>query len=314
MTRAAVSTSVKLRVIKLAQQGKQAFLAKRYDEALRHWRDAYTLWRKPQLLYNIALAYERSGRPTQAMTFLRAFFNEAKTTPQKPDLMKGARKLEGALSPQVCVLGLIGPKGAQAFVDDKLVGNLPLEVVLAPGTHRLTLKGLGYTTVKRTITLVAGRTTLLDVHLPRAVRPRLPTRPVSTTRPRPGGPAAHGLGTQPPSPSSGKGLHPAYTLAAAGVALALAGVAVGTGLLAVGRYEEFQTNPTLDSRARVKTLQDATNSLWGLAGAVGAAAVVLAIFTRWRSRPESRARPTPTPTVDIVPGPGGLGVAVRGSF
>lgn len=302
-TRAAVSTTVKLRVIKLARQAKRAFLASRYDEALRHWRRAYTLWPKPQLLYNIALAYERSRRPAQAMTFLRAFFAEAKTHPQKRALMRGARKLERSLLPRISVLGLSGPKGAQAFVDGKLVGSLPLEVVLLPGTHRLELRAPGRTTAKRTITLRAGRTTLLDVQMRTAGR-----RPALRPDPRPG----LGHGAHPATSHPRKGLHMAYTLTLAGLALALAGAAVSTGLLAVKRYDEFQANPSLGSRARVKSLQDATNSLWAVAGAAGVAAVVLAIFTRWRAARESPSRPAPT--VDIDLGPGGLGVAVRGIF
>jgi len=296
--RAAVSTSVKIKVINLARRGKRAFVAKRFDEAIRHWRRAYSLWPKPQLLYNIALAYERSRRPAQAMTFLREFFTQAKTEPQKTTLMRGARKLRQSLSRRVCVLGLTGTQGAQAFVDDKLVGTVPLEAVLLPGTHRLELRAPGRTTVKRRITLEAGRTTLLDVHLRPARRRRL-VRPEPRPRPRPG--------TAPL-----KGLHMAYSLTAVGVALALAGAAVGTGLLAIERYDDFQANPTLASRARVKTLQDATNSLWALAGAAGVTAVVLAIFTRWRSGRESP--PRRAPTVDIEVGPGGLGVALRGSF
>ena len=104
----------------------------------------------------------------------------------------------------------------------------------------------------------------------------------------------------------------AYTLSAAGLALALAGTAVGTGVLAVKRYDEYQADKTADNRARVKTLQNTTNAMWALSGAAGVAAIVLAIFTRWRSGGESRARPSTT--VDIALGAGGLGLAVRGGF
>jgi len=311
--RAAVSTSVKVRVIKLAQQGKRAFLAKKYDEALGHWRKAYSLWPKPQLLYNIALAYEQAGKPAEAMTFLRVFFAEAQTQPQKPALLKGARKLERSLVPRVSVLGLSGHTGAQVLVDGKRAGTLPTEVVLLPGAHRLELRAPGRITVTRSLTLTAGRTTLLHVPLhPEPDRPALRPRPRIQTHPHSGPGLDPGLGTSPTPSGRRSGLHMVYTLTAAGIALALAGTAVGTGLLAVQRYDDFQTNPTLSSRARVKTLQDATNSLWALAGAAGVAAVVLAIFTRWRTGPE--APPRPTKKVDLTLGPGGMGVALRGSF
>ena len=102
--RSSVSTSVKIKVVKLARKGKRAFLAKRYEDALRHWKRAYGLWPKPQLLYNIALAHSHAGQPIKAMSFLRAFFAEARTQPQKRRLMRRARKLESTLQPQVSVL------------------------------------------------------------------------------------------------------------------------------------------------------------------------------------------------------------------
>ncbi len=304
--RAAVSTSVKLRVIKLAQAGKRAFMAKKYQEALRNWRQAYSLWPKPQLLYNIALAYDGFGKPAQAMTFLRAFFKEARSQPQKPALMAEARKLESGLTPKTSVLGLSGHKGAQAFVDGKLVGTLPLEIVLLPGAHSLELRSPGRITVKRALKLPAGRTTLLDVQMvPTPRRPTLRPRPLVRPRPRPR------LGPRPQPGPPPKGLHMAYALTAAGVAVALAGAAIGTGVLAVKRYDEFQDTPTLASRKRVKTLQDATNGLWAVAGTAGVAAVVLAIFTRWRSKRESSKAAS---ALRLGTGPGGLGVTVHGRF
>lgn len=307
--RTAVSTSVKLRVVKLAQQGKRAFVAKKFGEALKHWRKAYTLWPKPQLLYNIALAYERDKKPARALTFLRTFFAEAKSQPQKPALMLGAKKLERTLQPQVSVLHVSGPQGARVFLNDTLAGILPLDVVLLPGSYRLELRASGLTTVKRKILLEAGRNTLLDVKMyPVPRRPRLRLRPRTRPRTRPG----PGTGKPPTRPAPAKGLHMAYFLTATGLALALAGTAVGTGVLAVKRFDEFQANKTAENRTRVKTLQNTTNAMWGLAGAAGVAAIVLAIFTRWRSGGESRARPSTQ--VDIALGSGGLGVAVRGSF
>lgn len=298
--RGAVSTSVKIKVIKLARKGKRAFLAKRYDDALGHWQQAYGLWPKPQLLYNIALAHSRASRPVRAMSFLRAFFTEAKSQRQKRGLMRRARKLERSLQPQVAVLEISGPKGAEVFLNDKRAGTVPVEAVLRPGPHRLELRAKGRIAVSRTLWLPSGRTTALHIQMRLA-----PQRPVAR-RPGPGsGSPGDDAGPQ-------KGLHMAYSLGAAGVALALAGIAVGTGMLAIKRYDEFQANPTSTTRARVKTLQDATNGLWGVAGAVGVAAVVLAIFTRWRQRRESAAHPAPR--VELGVGPTALGVSVQGGF
>ncbi|MFH2010967.1 MAG: PEGA domain-containing protein [bacterium] len=285
----AVSTSVKIRVIKLARQGKRAFSKKRYDQALRFWKTAYSLWPKTQLLFNIALAHERLKQPAQAMTFLREFEREAERTQLKSSLLKAARKLFGSLDSQVSVLALRGHSGARVFVDGKLVGTVPLTVVLLPGSRTLEFRTPGRPAVRRQVELTAGRTTSLPVHFPRLRPP---------PRPRP--------------PAQKKGLHMAYALSLAGLALALSGAAIGTGLLAKQRYDAFQDDPTASTRDRVRVLRDATNGLWAAAGIAGVGAVVIAIFTRWKSRRE--APQSASLGVELDVGSAGLTVSIHGRY
>jgi len=284
----AVSTSVKIRVIKLARRGKRAFNRKRYEKALRFWRKAYGLWPKTQLLFNIALAYDRLKKPAQAMTFLREFEREAVKKQLKSSLLKAARKLFQSLDSQVSVLALRGHKGARVLVDGKLVGTVPLEVVLLPGSRKLEFRTEGRPVVRKQVELTAGRTTSLPVHFPR-IRP--------TPRPRP--------------PAKKKGLHMVYALSLAGLALGLSGAAIGTGMLAKQRYEEFQDDPTTSTRNQVRVLRDATNGLWAVAGIVGVSAVVIAIFTRWKTRRESA---TAQLELELDVGSGGLGVRLHGRY
>lgn len=48
-----------------------------YDDALREFKAAYDLSKRPELLLNIATVYERMGRPRDAVDALTQFLNEA---------------------------------------------------------------------------------------------------------------------------------------------------------------------------------------------------------------------------------------------
>ena len=314
----AVSARVKLTVVRLARQGKRHFNAKRYREALSHWKKAYGLWPKPQLLFNIALAYDKLGAPEEAMTYLQAFEREAARVKIGARVMAAAARLRASLTPRVARLAVSGTGGARVFADGKLVGTIPLTAVLRPGVRFIDVRAAGFDPDRRRILLPAGSLTRLIVHLsptPRVAPPprkrRIVVRPPPPRRRRvPPGPV-----TPPPpggAPRPKRGLHMAYALGTAGLALALAGAAIGTGLEAIRQYDRFQDEPTAPNRDRVIRFRDATTGLWVAAGAAGAAAVVLAIFTRWRSPPEQA--PAPRRSWQLVPGPAGLGLGVRGGF
>jgi tetratricopeptide (TPR) repeat protein len=53
--------------------GREAFDAGRFDAALWRWQEAYDLSARPQLLYNLGLAYDRLGRKREAIAKYEAF-------------------------------------------------------------------------------------------------------------------------------------------------------------------------------------------------------------------------------------------------
>jgi hypothetical protein len=291
--RPTVSAAVKLQVVRLAREGKRAFARKDYVAALGHWRKAYGLWPRPLLLFNIALACDKLDRPAESLTFLREFQREAAGEKLPRALVAAVGKLERELAPRTAVLAVTGPKGARVTLDGRLLGVAPLEVVVRPGRRALEVSLPGRAVVRRELELPAGRDTRLSVEVP-------PARPL-TPAPLPT-PAAPGW----------RRLPLVYCLSTAGLALVLAGVAVGAGLRAVAAYETFQDAPTRPSRDRVVAWRDATNSLWALAGLAGAGAVALAVFTRWRRGPAREADPTARPgvAVDLQ----GLGFRLSGTF
>lgn len=60
------------------------------------------------------------------------------------------------------------PRGAKVFVADELVGTTPLEVPLDAGVHQLRIELDGYIGLQRTVDVVAGESTTLELRLQRA--------------------------------------------------------------------------------------------------------------------------------------------------
>jgi tetratricopeptide (TPR) repeat protein len=270
-----VTAAVKLKVVRLAREGKQAFARQQYAEALERWKAAYALWPRPALLFNLALAYDKLDDPEQSLTFLREFLAESQRGPVDRALLREAERMERKLAPLLAELVLSGPAGVEVTVNGRRAGKLPLTVVVRPGIVTLELKTEGREPLRQTLEVQGGKVTRHAVVLP-------PPRPV----PRPAPPPA-------PPPARRRGLHPAYALSLLAASVALAGTAAGTGLLAMDRYETFKAEPTATTRSRVAALRDATNALWALAGATAAAGVVLAVLASWKPqerRVERRAR------------------------
>lgn len=103
-----------------------------------------------------------------------------------------------------------------------------------------------------------------------------------------------------------------YCLGTAGLAVALSVTAVVTGLQAVKAYDRFQDAPTPVTRSRVVAFRDATNSLWAIAGIAGAAAVTLAVLTRWRRAPAREVASADPPRLELRLE--GAGLSLTGAF
>src|SRR5690606_34026814 len=65
------------RALQFYEQGDEAYAAGRYQEAADAFAQAYQLSPRPLLLYNLANAYERLERYTDAIQMLRAYLDSA---------------------------------------------------------------------------------------------------------------------------------------------------------------------------------------------------------------------------------------------
>ena len=68
------------------------------------------------------------------------------------------------------------PTGAQVVIDGKPAGATPLDLTLPAGTHQLSLSADGRSDAAKTVTIVKGQPTTLEVALPLPLPPRRPSK------------------------------------------------------------------------------------------------------------------------------------------
>lgn len=167
---AAPKKDAKARGKELTQQAKAAFQAGQYDDAGRLYLEAYDvaqsggLGEKPELLFNAALAYEKSGRCDRVADLLGRY---AKKRPS-PEI---DARLEKAIRCAPLVLVSSEPSDAEVWIDGEQRGKTPLELRLLAGAHRLELRREGFAPVEVSLTVDPG--------VPRNVSLRL--EPLRTT-------------------------------------------------------------------------------------------------------------------------------------
>lgn len=125
------------------QAGSSYYKQGRYTDAIREFREAYDLSKKPALLYNIAQALERLGRTQDAVSYYERYLKESKSTDQTlaakiVNLKKAIRSTAVAIDCNV--------KGASVLIDSKIVGTTPLRspMPVGSGTHEIRVEKSGY--------------------------------------------------------------------------------------------------------------------------------------------------------------------------
>jgi iron complex outermembrane receptor protein len=75
-------------------EGIAAYKIQDYDAAIVHFRESYLLDPSPNLLFNIARAYQMKGDPVQALTFYKQFVKDAPDDPTAPKVRIRIEELE----------------------------------------------------------------------------------------------------------------------------------------------------------------------------------------------------------------------------
>lgn len=79
-------TTDKATAKKLYDEGLRRYNVAEYPEAIRAWKEAYVISKRPLLLFNIAQAYRLSGDCTQAMSFYDSYRREESNLKNQSEL------------------------------------------------------------------------------------------------------------------------------------------------------------------------------------------------------------------------------------
>jgi hypothetical protein len=112
-----------------------------YERALQHYMRANDLVPHPSTVFNIATNYERLGKLHESLVWFQRYVDEARNAPDREAVLRRIRDLKARIQaeapPPTGTLRVIGPIGAQVFVDDAPIGTIPQTFDLPPGSHRV---------------------------------------------------------------------------------------------------------------------------------------------------------------------------------
>jgi hypothetical protein len=267
---------------RLFARGQTLYAKRRYRQAIAVLEEALRHWNRREIQFNIALCYFELRDAVGAIRHLRAYLRGASRRERRavPRRLRRLRRKVGV------VVIESSDANAEIVINGIPRGKGKVEWVVRPGAVKVAIHRPGSVNVWRTLRTRAGGTTYWDVTVDR-IR-------VVGPGPIPGGGFKYRL-------------HWQWFAVAAGVAVVAAGVAVGLGVKTRSLHDDFDANPTWDTRDKGLRFQTLTNVMWSLAGVGAVSAAVLAYFTRWKRSERPRARrlvPVLTPT----------GVGISGRF
>jgi hypothetical protein len=238
-----------------------AFEIGAYDDALTHFRRALELAPTDVVRFNIAVCLERLGRLRESRDAYRALA-ESEMLPDR----ERARALAaaGELEPQLGLLIIDHPVGAEVRIDGRWTCRVPCREPIEPGSHQLALVGA-----------LAGE----QVEVPAG------TVTVSLT-PLPEAPSEIVLGA-PDRPAEGRDLTPLFWTGAGLSGLAL-GSAIYFGVRTEDLRAQFTATPTEELRADGLLHRDLTNASLVVLG-LGLTLVVVDVIWWWLEQPRGRS-------------------------
>lgn len=276
-------------------KGGAHYAKERYKQAIAEFKRAYSFWKNPRILLNIAICYSEMNRAVQAVIYLR----RARETATAEQLIKLQKKIPAGLKAregQVADLEVVMPDGAaEIYINDEPAGRTPVKRVLAPGTVRVVVKLDGRVKVSKTLELKAGDVKTFALKQWPAAAPKKPSRSFRSWRAR-------------------VAILPIYYVGAAAL-VTLVGTAalIGTGVRTEQIQDDYYSSPNLDTRGRGVRYRAATNALIAVTVTAGLAAGVLALFTDWSRLPWKKEKSTATRILPSV-GRGGFGLSATGHF
>ena len=163
------------------EQGRRAYEAGRFEEALQAFRNAYNIFSHPDILYRVAECQDKLGREREALANYREFLARSPDAPDAPRIRGIVRALEDRIAREaVTTLQFrTEPQGALVTVDGTEVGRTPLEIGVEPGSRSFVVTLPGHERVEERLRVKEGQSLVLRYHL----APLRPTAAVRTSSP-----------------------------------------------------------------------------------------------------------------------------------
>ena len=147
-------------------KAREAFARAVAAEERKDWRtavdeylDAYQLAPHPDVLFNVAVAYEKLDDFRQAAGYYSRYLQDA---PAAPDRAKVERTIDGLRKRPSKVTVESAPLGAMIVVDGERKGRAPLELKLAGGAHQVVAEH-GGAQASRMVTVEFGEPTAITL-------------------------------------------------------------------------------------------------------------------------------------------------------
>jgi len=278
-----------------------AYREGRYAEAVDAFLKAYEHDPAPDLIYNVAQAYEKAGELPNALRSYRQYLRLAPQAEDRATVEVRMRNLEKRLQAkgvqQVSVLST--PSGASVVLDGKEVGKTPFTTEIAPGKHELVLSHPDHPDTTKQFVLAPDRSMELDIALGGSSAPAgEPARGAEPLMP-PGEPMRD-------APPDGPAVR-APTWIALGVGAAALGGALAFELARRGAEDDADASRTQiehrDHYDRMESRQTTARILAGVGAVAVVAGGVLLAIDLGRDR---------GPSVAIGCTDGACGIAARG--
>lgn len=275
------------------RRGQTAYQQGDYEAAITEWSAAYQADPRPLLQYNLAQAYERLGRLTEARQALETYVaHAASDDTNQSDARARLSSLRERLSHTgVRVSG--GPEGASILIDGHDWGRTPRPDMIAvePGTHRLIVRLAGYQDFNATMVVPAGQTVDMPIEM---TANAAPTATQTATAATTGNTGSAGATASAGTPSHGSSPLPIILIASGG---GVAAIGLVTGIVAVGKANNAATSdgPAAHSARTLGVVADISMGVGIVAAGVG----LVLLLTRHSDEeaPAASARLSVTPIV-----------------
>ena len=306
----------------LVDEGAALFRSGDFKASVAAFRRALVMYQDPDLLWNLARAYEQLGDANNASHY---FGQLVRKFPDAPSVDKAKARIEKlkALLPGDLEVRCGGLAAAKVRVDGAESGGCGRRISnLGPGVHVIEIEAPGYEKIRHEVAVTSGQVTTVDVEVKRspttsAVEAEAADDVPGSTPPPP--PAAPASGDAPEARG------PSWVLL--GGAGALGVVAVGALMLHFGATHKasetrtaFETTRITDEATRDAMIADHdaqsdAAERWGaLAGVSAAASAAVAGYALYAWSASDDAGDASVAGPHVIPLVGGAIVGVRGDL